>query len=33
MILISLFLAITSDSPAPLVPLGLGIICWSLMPK
>ena len=30
---ISLFLAITSDSPYPLAALGLAIVCWSLMTK
>jgi len=30
---ISLFLAITTDSPYPLASLGLAIICWSLIPK
>ena len=33
MIAISLFMAVTIDSPYPLLTLGLAIICLSLMPK
>jgi uncharacterized membrane protein YjgN (DUF898 family) len=32
-IAISLFMAITSDSPYSLATLGLAIVCLSLMPK
>ena len=30
---ISLFLAITTDSPYPLATLGIAIICFSIIPK